>query len=146
MSPSPPSAADIKIFTRHSLPFEIIHDSPTLLASCPNNTFSNLPVLLDPGATLNYIDPTLVQQLNLSTEEITQSFAVSSSPLSRPIKCSSASLGSSALASLSTSCSFVSASMCTEQPQHKVNGPDNEQRFNPSSSISELNFTPRARE
>ncbi|CAD6962641.1 unnamed protein product [Tilletia controversa] len=76
MSPSPPSAADIKIFTRHSLPFEIIHDSPTLLASCPNNTFSNLPVLLDPGATLNYIDPTLVQQLNLSTEEITQSFAV----------------------------------------------------------------------
>ncbi|KAE8206962.1 hypothetical protein CF327_g7446 [Tilletia walkeri] len=76
MSPPPPTAADTKTFQRHSLPFKIIQNSPTLLASCPNDTFSNIPVLLDPGASLNYIDPSLVQQFNLPTEELPQDFAV----------------------------------------------------------------------
>ncbi|KAE8263680.1 hypothetical protein A4X09_0g7165, partial [Tilletia walkeri] len=46
---------------------------------CPlpgNSTNRQIHVLLDPGASLNYIDPSLVQQFNLPTEELPQDFAV----------------------------------------------------------------------
>jgi len=48
----------------------MVKHAPTILLSSPDDTFTNIPALLDPGASLNYIDPKLVQQYNLKTEEL----------------------------------------------------------------------------